>query len=380
MCDLAIVEGVMGLFDGVSGSDDAASTAEISRLLNAPIVLVVDASRAAGSSAALVHGFKTFDQRLKLKGVILNHVKSQKHIDLTKQAIEKGVGVPVIGALPSAPNIVMPSRHLGLIPAPERDDLADFLAELRRFINQYLDLDQVLEIACDADDLETEEMVESSQPVGVRARVGIAYDEAFNFYYRDNIELLEANGAEVVPFSPIHNSSLPSNLDGMFLGGGFPEAYAKQLEDNHSMLECIKKAVEDEMPVYAECGGLMYLVESAQDLEACPHRMIGILSGKAIMTGKLESLNYSVAQVIRKNVLSDVGFTLHGHEFHYSKIEDVPADAKFAYEMKIGKGISGLYDGWLQHNLLASYLHIHFAYDPHIPENFVDACERYGHT
>jgi len=380
MSDLAIIEGVMGLFDGVSGSDDAASTAEISRILNAPIILVVDASRAAGSSAALVHGFKTFDQRLKVKGVILNHVKSQKHIDLTRQAIERGARVPVIGALPSAPGIVMPSRHLGLIPAPERDGLAEFLAELRRFINQYLDLDQFLEIARDTDDLESEEKEDTPESLGVKTRVGLACDEAFNFYYRDNIELLEANGAEVVPFSPIHDSSLPSNLHGMFLGGGFPEAYAKQLEENQLMRGSIKKAIEDEMPVYAECGGLMYLVQSTQDLEACPHRMIGILSGKAIMTRKLESLNYSVAHVIRKNILSDVGFTLRGHEFHYSKIEDVPADAKFAYEMEKGRGISGQYDGWLQHNLLASYLHIHFAYDLHIAKNFVDACERYGQT
>jgi cobyrinic acid a,c-diamide synthase len=380
MCDIAIIEGVMGLFDGVSGSGDAASTAEISRILNAPIVLVVDVSRTAGSSAALVHGFKTFDQTLKLKGVILNHVKSQKHLNLTKQAIENGARVPVIGALPDDPNIAMPSRHLGLIPAPERDSLAGFLADLRGFIDRYLDLDKFLEIARDADDLPTERNEKSSQPGRGRTRIGVANDEAFNFYYRDNIELLEASGAQIVPFSPIHDSSLPSNLDGILLGGGFPEAYAKQLEANQAMRTSVKKAVEDEMPVYAECGGLMYLVESAQDLEACTHRMIGILGGKAVMTGKLESLNYSIAQVIRKNLLTDVGFTLRGHEFHYSKIEDVPIDSKFAYEMKVGKGISGHFDGWLQHNLLASYLHIHFAYDSHIAENFVDACLRYGQT
>jgi cobyrinic acid a,c-diamide synthase len=370
----------MGLFDGVSGSDDVASTAEISRILNAPIILVIDASRTAGSSAALVHGFKTFDQRLKVKGVILNHVKSQKHIDLTKGAIEKGTGVPVIGALPSSPNIMMPSRHLGLIPVPEQNGLAVFFAELQRFINQNLDLDQFLEIARDADDLDTEEKDDSAKSVEVRTRIGIADDEAFNFYYRDNIELLEANGAEVVPFSPIHDSGLPSNLHGMFFGGGFPEVYAKQLEGNQLMRGSIKKAIEDEIPVYAECGGLMYLVESIEDLESRPHRMIGILNSNAIMSGKLESLNYSVADVIRKNTLSDVGSTLRGHEFHYSKITDVPADAKFAYEMKVGKGISERYDGWLQHNLLASYLHIHFGYDLHIAKNFADACERYGRT
>ena len=379
-CDLAIIEGVMGLFDGVSGTDDAASTAEISKILKAPVILVVDASKAAGSVGALVHGFKTFDQRLQLKGVILNHVKSQKHLDLTSHAVEKGARVPVIGALPNAPDLKMPSRHLGLIPAAERGSLADFLAELGKFINQNLNLDQVLAIARDTEDLETDETENRSTHVEMRTRIGIANDEAFNFYYRDNIELLEASGAEVVPFSPLHDSGLPSNLGGMFFGGGFPEIYARQLEENQQMRGSIKKAVEDEMPVYAECGGLMYLVESTEDLEAHSHRMIGILNGKAIMGGKLESLNYAVAHVIRKNILSGADCTLHGHEFHYSKIEDVSTDAKFAYEMKVGKGIAGQYDGWLQHNLLASYLHIHFAYDLRLAKNFVDACERYRRT
>jgi cobyrinic acid a,c-diamide synthase len=380
-CDLAIIEGVMGLFDGAKSSDDFASTAEISRILNAPVILVIDVSRMAGSSAALVHGFKTYDQTLKLNGVVLNHVKSQKHTDLTKEAIEK-VGVRVVGALPETPSISMPSRHLGLIPALERNGLADFLAELGQFIEKHLDLDRIFEIAKDADELETETEADTQQPTGAKAktRVGIAYDEAFNFYYRDNIELLEANGAMVVPFSLIHDSSLPSNLDGIFLGGGFPEAYAKQLEENEGMRESVKKAVEDDMPVYAECGGLMYLVESMLDLNGCRRRMVGILNGRTVMGVKLESLNYSTAHVIHKNLLTDVGFTLRGHEFHYSKIEDVPADAKFAYEMKIGKGISGRRDGWMEHSLLASYMHIHFAYDPKIAESFVEACRRYELT
>ncbi|HKM49918.1 MAG TPA: cobyrinate a,c-diamide synthase [Candidatus Bathyarchaeia archaeon] len=380
MCDLAIIEGVMGLFDGAKGSDDSASTAEVGRILNAPVILVVDVSRMAGSSAALVHGFKTFDKTLKVKGVILNQVKSQKHLDLTKEAIERS-GVRVLGALPSMAPISMPSRHLGLIPALEHDSLADFLAGLREFIVNHLELDQILEIANDADELEVkEEDPQSPTKAKAMTRVGIAYDEAFNFYYRDNIELLEANGAEVVPFSPIHDSSLPSNLDGIFLGGGFPEVYAKQLEENVQMRGSIKKAVEDDMPVYAECGGLMYLVKSMLDLNGCRRRMVGILSGETIMGAKLRSLNYSLAYVARKNLLSNVGFTLHGHEYHYSEIEDVPADAKFAYEMKIGKGISGRCDGWMQHNLLASYMHIHFAYDPQIARNFVDACRRYELT
>jgi len=380
MCDLAVIEGVMGLFDGAS-SNDSASTAEISRILNAPIILVVDVSRMARSSAALVHGFKTFDQKLNVKGVILNHVKSQKHLDLTKQAIENRGEVRVVGTLPSSADMSIPSRHLGLIPARERDDLSDFLTRLRDFIKQYLDLDQILEIARDADELETD-LEDSPMPVEAqdKPRIGIAYDEAFNFYYQDNIEELESNGAEVVFFSPIHDSGLPSNLDGLFFGGGFPEAYAKELEENQSMRNSVRDAVQDEMPIYAECGGLMYFVDSIQDLERSPHRMVGVLSGKATMCGALESLNYSIAHVVRKNLLTDVGFTLHGHEFHYSKIEDVSADAQFAYEMKKGKGISQLCDGWMQQNLLASYMHIHFAYSSQLAKNLVEACRRYEHT
>jgi cobyrinic acid a,c-diamide synthase len=380
MCDLAIIEGVMGLFDGAS-SDDSASTAEISKILNAPVILVVDVSKMAGSSAALVHGFKTFDQKLKIKGVILNHVKSQKHMDLSKQAIKNRREVRVVGALPSSANMSMPSRHLGLIPARERDDLSDFLTRLRSCIEQYLDLDQILEIARGADELETDQE-ESPRPLEAqdKPRIGIAYDEAFNFYYRDNIEELEANGADVVFFSPIHDSRLPSSLDGMFIGGGFPEAYAKELEENQSMRKSVRDAVQDEMPIYAECGGLMYFVESIQDLERSPHKMIGVLNGKATMGGVLESLNYSLAHVVRKNLLSDVGFTLRGHEFHYSRVEDVSADAEFAYEMEKGKGIFRLCDGWMQHNLLASYMHIHFGYSSQLAKNLVEACRRYELT
>ena len=379
-CDLAIIEGVMGLFDG-SSSDDSASTAEISRILNAPVILVVDVSKMAGSSAALVHGFKTFDQRLKVEGVILNHVKSQKHLDLTKQAIENRGGVRVVGALPSSADMSVPSRHLGLIPARERKDLADFWIRLQGVIKQYLDLGQILQIARGADEIgfdyqEDRQMVEAQN----RPRIGVAYDEAFNFYYRDNIEQLETNGAQIVFFSPIHDSRLPSNLDGLFLGGGFPEAFAKQLEENESMRKSVKDAVLDEMPTYAECGGLMYFVDSIQDLEKNPHRMLGVLSGRASMGGKLESLNYSIAEVVRKNLLTDVGFTLRGHEFHYSKIEDVSDDAQFAYEMKKGKGITQLRDGWMQHNLLASYMHIHFAYSSQLAKNLVEACRRYAMT
>lgn len=380
MCDLAIVEGAMGLFDGVKSSDDSGSTAEIGRILNAPIILVVDVSRMARSAAALVHGYKTFDRALKVKGVILNRVGSQKHIDLTKQAVEKDTGVQVVGALPSEGDVSIPMRHLGLIPALEQSGFTDFLARLGAFVGKYADLDRILEIARDADELEIEENSPQRAKMRSVARIGVAYDEAFNFYYRDNIELLEAHGAEVVPFSPIHDSGLPKNLNGMFLGGGFPEVFADQLEQNRSIQKAIKEAVEDEMPTYAECGGLMYLTESILDLEGRSHRMVGVLNGKTIMEGRLESLNYTLAHVIRKNFLSDLGFTLRGHEFHYSKIENVPSDARFAYEMEIGKGISRRLDGWMQHNLLASYMHIHFAYDFQIAQNFVKACEKYERT
>jgi len=377
-CNLAIVEGVMGLFDGVAGSDDSGSTAEIGRILNAPIILVVNVSRMGRSVAALVHGYTTFDHRLKVKGVILNNVGSKRHMDLTRQAVERDAGVPVVGVLPTDTDVSIPARHLGLIPAVEQDDSSDYPAKLAAFVGEHVDLDQILEIAREADQLEEETAPRRSGGDKGIARIGVAQDEAFNFYYQDNIELLEEYGAEVVPFSPIHDSSLPSSLNGMFLGGGFPEIFVNKLEENEDMRRIVKKTIEDGMPVYAECGGLMYLTKSLLDMEGHSHQMVGALDAKTIMGRKLESLKYTLADVIRENILTHVGFTLRGHEFHYSKIEDVPADARFAYDMKMGKGISGRQDGWTQDNVLASYMHIHFAYDPQIAQNFVRACEEYG--
>jgi cobyrinic acid a,c-diamide synthase len=240
-----------------------------------------------------------------------------------------------------------------------------------------VDLDQIFEIARGADELEDETNARHSACSKAVARIGVARDEAFNFYYQDNIELMEDCGAEVVPFSPIHDSSLPNGLNGLFLGGGFPEVFVNKLEENEGMRRNVKKAIEDGMPVYAECGSLMYLTKSLFDMEGNSHQMVGVLDARTIMGRKLESLNYTLVHVIRENVLTPVGFALRGHEFHYSKIEDIPADAKFAYDMKIGKGISNGKDGWTQHNLLASYMHIHFAYNPQIAQNFVSACENY---
>jgi len=377
-CDLAIVEGVMGLFDGVAGSDDSGSTAEISRILNAPIILVVNVSKMGRSVAALVHGYTTFDRRLQVKGMILNNVGSKRHIDLTRQAVERDAGVPVVGALPTDAHVSIPARHLGLVPAVEQDVFTQYPSELAAFVGEHVDLDQVLEIARRAEELEEEtDQRHSGGSKGV-ARIGVARDEAFNFYYQDNIEMLEESGAEVVPFSPIHDSSLPSGLSGMFLGGGFPEIFVNKLEENEGMRRNVKKSIEDGMPVYAECGSLMYLTKSLLDMGGHSHQMVGVLDARTIMGKKLESLNYTLVQVIRENILTHAGFTLRGHEFHYSKIEDIPSDAKFAYDMKIGKGISNGKDGWTQHNLLASYMHIHFAYNPQIARNFVGACENYG--
>jgi cobyrinic acid a,c-diamide synthase len=379
-CDLAIVEGAMGLFDGVTPYDNSGSAADIGKILNAPIILVVDVSKMGRSAAALVHGYKTFDHALNVKGVILNNVGSQKHLDLTKQAIEKETGVQVVGALPHKADISIPERHLGLIPALEEDSFTNFPIKLGAFLEEHVDLRQIVDIARDAGELEIEENGSWLGKKRSIAKIGIAYDNVFNFYYRDNIELLEANGAQVIPFSPLHDSSPPENLNGIYLGGGFPEVLADQLEQNQSMRRAIRKAVDDEMPIYAECGGLIYLTESITDLMGCTHPMVGVLKGKTVMKKRLESLNYTLARVIHGNLLSNVGSTIHGHEFHYSKIENVPSDTKFAYEMEIGKGISDKRDGWIQNNLLASYMHVHFGYDPQTVQNFISSCEEYERT
>jgi cobyrinic acid a,c-diamide synthase len=371
--DIAVVEGVMGLFDGMSGKSDFASTAHVAKILDAPIVLVVDASKGARSIAAIILGFLHFDRKLRIAAVILNNVAGQRHADYITEALAGVVKTPIVGVLTRNREIKMEERHLGLVPALElKKAKSKVIARTARDVAESVDLDRVLSL-CNITSL-PDARDHPNRPA--RARIAVALDESFNFYYTDNLIALKRSGAQLVFFSPVKEQKLPDAVHGMILGGGFPEVLADRLERNRSMVRSIRKAVDEGMPIYGECGGLMYLTRSISGYkgEKKARKMVGIVEADTVMTGKL-TLNYTDAE----SNGSIFGKTrLRGHEFHYSSIENISGDSRFAYSMKKGKGVTGNQDGFIiNDNSLAAYMHLHFA-NRKLPERMVLSCVRFS--
>ncbi len=377
--DIAVVEGVMGLYDGLSGVDETGSTAQIAKLLRCPVLLVIDAYSMARTVAAVALGYKKFDENVNISGIILNRVGSATHAAWCKQAIEEATTIPVVGSLPCNAEIELAERHLGLIPTPEKEPMDKFFSKTTSFVHNNVDLDAIIKIAKSVPEVpEVRHPIYPARKHPKNVTVGVAFDEAFNFYYSGNLDLLEAYGAEINCFSPIHDKALPADVDGLYIGGGFPEMLAGELEANGAMRRAIKKAADRGMPIYGECGGLMYLTDAIVDFEGKPYRMTDVLHAKTLMTKKV-LLNYALADVTCDTPLSTVGSCLKGHEFHSSKIVDVPADAEFAYTLRKGEGIVEKRDAWLQQNVLASYTHLHFAQDAQIAQTFIATCRQYKH-
>ena len=382
--DIAVIEGAMGLFDGIArlidSVDDYGSTAQIAKILRAPVILVLDVYGMRMHAAAIVHGFKSFDEQVKVKGVVLNNVRAQQQAEWAKRTIESATKVPVVGVIPYNAEILLPTRRGGLIPIPERETLKTTLSKLVGYVGERIDIDKVFDIAEKAEELpDIESEVYPSQRRPEKVRLGMAFDEAFNFCYQDNIDLLRAYGAETVFFSPIHDKKLPSSLDGLYLPGGFPDVLAKQLTENQTMRKSIKEAVDDGMPIYSEHGGFMYLTKSITNFEGFTFPMVGALPGKALMEKKLQALESTLMETINDNLLSQRGSVIRGHEFHFSRTVDIPKDVRFAYKMRIGKGIDGKHDGWMEHNILALHGHIHFAFSTKFAKNFIKHSEQYRH-
>jgi cobyrinic acid a,c-diamide synthase len=355
--DVAVIEGVMGLYDGVSGKSDFASTAHVAKILDAPIVLVVDASKGARSIAAIILGFLHFDRKLRIGAIILNKVAGERHAKYITDALGDAVKVPVIGILYRNSKVQMQERHLGLVPALElKATKNQIISDTARYIAESINLDKVLTL-CSSTPL-PDSHYSARRPA--KARIAVALDESFNFYYADNLVALKRSGAKLVFFSPVKDEKLPDDVHGLMLGGGFPEVLADKLEKNRSIVGSIRRAVNEGMPVYAECGGLMYLTRSISGYrgESKARKMAGIIDAETIMTGRL-TLNYTDAHCSG----SIFGNThLRGHEFHYSSIRDLAGDSRFAYSMKKGNGITGNQDGLIiNDNGLAAYMHLHFA-------------------
>jgi cobyrinic acid a,c-diamide synthase len=364
--DIAIVEGVMGLFDGKSGGGELASTAHLAKLLDAPVVLVVDARAMSRSVAAMVHGYKTFDPHLKVSGVILNRVGSRAHETMLRDAL-KPLHIPVLGVMHRSDQIQTPDRHLGLVPVAERRPEAErFLDVLGTVISDSINLDEVLKLARSSEPLNAEPWSPESAEADLNGsvRVAVAGGPSFSFLYRENLELLEAAGAEVVTFDPTSDEALPAGTDALYLGGGFPETYAEALSANVGMREGVRDFAAGGRPVVAECGGLLYLVR-----ELDGHPMCGVLDATARMTGRL-TLGYRDALALKDSPLAEAGAEVRGHEFHYSTVEP-KAGQRPAWDL-VGRGPEGFVAGGVH----ASYLHTHWAATPGLPRRLVWAACR----
>ncbi|MEU4995594.1 cobyrinate a,c-diamide synthase [Streptomyces sp. NPDC021622] len=401
-CDLAVVEGVMGLYDGASGQGELASTAQVAKLLRAPVVLVVDASSQSRSVAALVHGFASWDPEVRIGGVILNKVGSARHEALLREALDES-GVPVLGALGRAQQVQAPSRHLGLVPVAERRaEAVESVAALASRVREGCDLEAILGLARSAPALsgdtwdpvavgacgasfpnpapsrnwgsapdpgpQTPDGLEVS-PDGLKSEsrrpvVAIAGGAAFSFSYAEHAELLAAAGADVVTFDPLHDEQLPDGTAGLLIGGGFPEVYAPELSANEPLRKAVAELALGGAPVAAECAGLLYLT---RELDGKP--MCGVLDARARMSERL-TLGYREAVAVSDSALAAVGTRMRGHEFHRTVVEPgagaAPAWGLHAPERRV--------EGFVQQGVHASYLHTHWAAEPGIARRFVERC------
>ncbi|WDT73526.1 MAG: cobyrinate a,c-diamide synthase (plasmid) [Candidatus Manganitrophus sp.] len=321
--DLSVIEGVMGLFDGLRGRSEEGSSAQISKWLSMPVILVIDAGGLARTAAALVRGCQALDPELKIGGVLFNRIGSKNHLDILKEAVESACGVPVLGGFPKEEAITLPERHLGLVHAAE--SLTPEIRErLAKMAETFLDLDQIAKMEYLIEAVSPSLSVrEEKKPV--RCRIGVALDAAFHFYYQDNFDLLESAGAELVFFSPLNEVEIPADLDGLYFGGGYPEVYAGRLSKNESMLASIRRFATGGGPIYAECGGLMYLANRIETAEGGAFPMVGLLPGQVRTGKKLKALGYRTIVAQEPSLLLEKGGKARGHEFHYSEWIENPS-------------------------------------------------------
>ena len=349
--DVSIIEGVMGYYDGFGGKTNYASTHHVASLLKSPTVLVLDASKAARSIAATALGFAKFHHNSRIVGIILNKIGSKKHENMCRQALTN-LKVPILGSI-LKDSESMESRHLGLIPIKEQKSLQNKIRKISREISDGLDIDRIIKICKNVPELPK---VKPKKFKETTSTVAVALDSSFNFYYHDNLEALRREGAKLKFFSPVTDKKIPT-CDLIYIGGGFPEVLGQSLERNTTMRKMIKKYAEEGMPIYAECGGLMYLTKSIS-FGKKKYKMEGLIDAETQMTKKM-TLNYTEGRITSRCLIS-IPRKFRAHEFHYSKIRNLAKDAKLVYDLKIGEGISGKKDALSEYNTLASYCHLYF--------------------
>ncbi|PTY07431.1 cobyrinic acid a,c-diamide synthase [Opitutaceae bacterium EW11] len=378
--DIAIVEGVMGLFDGCDYLDERASAAQIAKLLGAPVLLVAEISGAARSAAALVSGFVSFDPGVRIAGVVLNLAGSESHARGCASAIQRHGGPPMVGWLPRQKPLSIPERHLGLVGAGEQGGHPELIDHLATAVEQRFDLDAVIQLARGADPMESITAATPASAAGERPLLAVARDEAFCFYYPENLDLLEAAGARIAWFSPVQGDRLPAGAAGVYLGGGYPELHAPALAANDGLWNDLRALHRRGAPILAECGGFMALAEALIDQEGQRWPMAGLVPGVTRMRRDLVALGYRHATALGSNLLAEAGETLRGHEFHYSSWEtSVSEETGAAWRIRgLRPDDPGQLAGFTKNGLLASYLHLHLGQRPDLAPRFVSALARSG--
>ena len=378
--DIAVIEGVMGLFDGIGGAGDEGSTAQVARLTGSPVILVVDAKSMAGSAAALVKGFAEFDPGIELAGVIFDNVASDNHGRILREAVEIALPqVKVLGCIPRDERLHIPSRHLGLLTVDENPLSAEFLDCLAESVRTHVDLGLLWVVATHRGAPESPAASSPGRRPKNGARIALARDAAFCFVYEDNLRLLRDAGAEIVEFSPLKDERLPGGVCGIYLPGGYPEVFADTLTANVAMKKAVRDAIDRGMPVYAECGGFIYLTQGVVDAKSEPaslHEFVGVFPVITRMLPRRKALGYREVETIADSIIGPGGTAARGHEFHYSEMEPMPAGVERAYRLRKGGDDLGV-DGFRFKNCLASYVHLHFGSNPALAAAFVASCRKF---
>ncbi|OGR30288.1 MAG: cobyrinic acid a,c-diamide synthase [Desulfuromonadales bacterium GWD2_54_10] len=384
--DVAVIEGAMGLFDGLGASSSQGSSAQVAAITGSPVVLVLNARGMAASAAAMVKGFAEYDPRVRLAGVIFNNVGSAAHGMLLKQALSDVLPQVAIGCLPRDEFLAIPARHLGLVTAEDNPLPPEYLERLADLAEQHLDLEALLGLEANPSQSPLIKGGDVFPPLHEgegwgegEVRIAVARDNAFCFVYEDNLRLLREAGAEIVAFSPLDDRELPPDLDGIYLPGGYPELYAERLSTNVAMRSAILAAVESYMPVYAECGGFIYLTEGMEAMESgASADFVGIFPVRVRMLSKRKALGYRQVAFETDSVIAAAGGSARGHEFHYSEIGEMPLQLERCYRVT-RQGLELGREGYRFRNCLASYIHLHFGSHAGIAESFVAACRRAYH-
>jgi cobyrinic acid a,c-diamide synthase len=376
--DIAVVEGVMGLFDGYDGKSEAGSTAQMAKWLDLPVILLVDAASMARSAAAIVMGFEHFDAELTYAGVIFNNLGSSRHLQYLKEAVQDRVEMPCLGGILRNTEIAIPERHLGLVTQEDHPLSEESIDRLADLIEKSIDLDALLNNLMDIT-LPGQTHRRPQPRIERMVRIAVARDRAFCFYYADNLNLLEDLGAELIFFSPMADNNLPQDIDGLYFGGGYPELFAKKLAGNRALGNRVKEKSADCMPIYGECGGFMYLCEELVDLNNNRYRMTGCFPFATRMFTRLKALGYREITLTRNTVIGNAGLTIRGHEFHYSELVNLSREVQTAYAVTDRSGMDKAPEGYVINHTLGSYNHLHFGSQPDAARCFVENCLVYRH-